>query len=154
MFGGGKKGENAEGENKDEDEEKKEEEGEEEEEDDDDDDDGEDDLPDMDPEEFDENGQPYSERAINWSLSNFGDKSGTRFFKYAGDRTPVDIKEMRRKRRWRVTLKSVFYQHEWTGPENDIFLQFNIGYAFKLRQVQSYVKGPAGPKQKVVKLVP
>ena len=92
MFGGGKKGENAEGENKEEDEEKKEEEGEEEEEDDDDDDDGEDDLPDMDPEEFDENGQPYSERAINWSLSNFGDKSGTRFFKYAGDRTPVDIK--------------------------------------------------------------
>ena len=43
---------------------------------------------------------------------------------------------------------------EWTGPENDIFLQFNIGYAFKLRKVQSYVKGPAGPKQKVVKLVP
>ena len=51
-------------------------------------------------------------------------------------------------------LKSVFYQQSGLALKSDIFLQFNIGYAFKLRKVQSYVKGPAGPKQKVVKLVP
>ena len=155
MFGGGKKkGDEDDDAKKDEDDKKEDEDGDDSSEAQDDDEDGDDVEPDMDPEEYDENGQPYSDRAINWSLSNFGDKSGTRFFKYAGDRTPIDIKEMRRKRRWRVNLKNVFYQHEWTGPESDIFLQFNIGYAFKLRRVQSYVKGPTGPKQKVVKLVP
>ena len=104
--------------------------------------------------EFDENGQPYSERAIRWSIQNFGDKAGTRFFKHVGDRNVRDIKEMQRKRLWRVTLKNVFYTHEYSGPENDIFLQFNVGYDFKLRKRSVTKKDSTGKKSKTIITVP
>jgi hypothetical protein len=104
--------------------------------------------------EFDEDGQPYSDRAIKWSIQNFGDKSGTRFFKHVGDRNAKDIKEMLRKRLWRVTLKNVFYTHEFTGPENDIFLQFNVGYNFRLRKRAETRKDSTGKKRKSIITVP
>ena len=126
----------------------------EEEEEEDSDDEEEEEVEDKNADEFDENGQPYSDRAIRWSIQNFGDKSGTRFFKHVGDRNAKDIKEMQRKRLWRVTLKNVFYTHEYTGPENDIFLQFNVGYDFRLTKRSFTQKDATGKKRKRIITVP
>ena len=121
---------------------------------DDDDDEEEEEEADYNEDEYDENGQPYSERAIRWSIQNFGDKSGTRFFKHVGDRAVRDIEEMKRKRLWRVTIKNVYYQHEYTGPGNDIFLQFNVGYDFRLRKRAITLKDATGKKTKKVVAIP
>ena len=120
----------------------------------DDDDEESEDEADYNEDEYDENGQPYSERAIRWSIQNFGDKSGTKFFRHVGDRNARDIKEMQRKRLWRVSIKNVYYTHEYTGPENDIFLQFNVGYDFKLRKRSVTMKDATGKKTKKVVTIP